>query len=113
MQRDSPTSSYYNSIPVSQPKSISSASSTKTKAKTMLNNLFHHKSHSRRNSSISEQEAGRYHKLDTPSCRRRGAAQVSDEELLKYIGKTREELIEWAKHRPGVAGNQPAWWGWA
>ncbi|KAB5522058.1 hypothetical protein GE09DRAFT_500076 [Coniochaeta sp. 2T2.1] len=113
MQRNSVTSSYYNSIPVSQPPSVSSSSSNKTKAKTMLNNLFRHKSHhGRRNSSTSENEAGRYHKLDTTS-RRAGVGQVSDEELLKYIGKTREELIEWAKNRPGVAGNQPAWWGWA
>ncbi|KAJ0373541.1 hypothetical protein COL26b_008262 [Colletotrichum chrysophilum] len=33
---------------------------------------------------------------------------ISDEDLLKYTGKTREEINAWAKDRPGVAGNQAA-----
>jgi hypothetical protein len=34
--------------------------------------------------------------------------QISDADLAKYTGKTRAELKEWAKDRPGVGGNQPA-----
>jgi len=34
--------------------------------------------------------------------------QISDADLLKYTGKTKDELQAWAKDRPGVAGNQPA-----
>lgn len=33
---------------------------------------------------------------------------ISDEDLVKYTGKTRAEIIEWGKTAPGVAGNQPA-----
>ncbi|TDZ41191.1 hypothetical protein CTRI78_v009873 [Colletotrichum trifolii] len=33
---------------------------------------------------------------------------ISDEDLLKYTGKTREEINTWAKDRPGVAGNRAA-----
>ncbi|KAH6641932.1 hypothetical protein F5144DRAFT_481825 [Chaetomium tenue] len=34
--------------------------------------------------------------------------QISEADLLKYTGKTNDELQAWAKDRPGVAGNQPA-----
>ena len=34
--------------------------------------------------------------------------QISEADLLKYTGKTKDELQAWAKDRPGVAGNQPA-----
>ncbi|KAH6838386.1 hypothetical protein B0I37DRAFT_387644 [Chaetomium sp. MPI-CAGE-AT-0009] len=34
--------------------------------------------------------------------------QISDADLLKYTGKTKDELQKWAKDRPGVAGNQAA-----
>ncbi|EXJ90717.1 hypothetical protein A1O1_03821 [Capronia coronata CBS 617.96] len=34
--------------------------------------------------------------------------QLSDEELKKYTGKDGAELQEWARNRPGVAGNQSA-----
>jgi hypothetical protein len=34
--------------------------------------------------------------------------QISDADLLKYTGKTKDELQTWAKDRPGVAGNQAA-----
>jgi hypothetical protein len=34
--------------------------------------------------------------------------QISDADLLKYTGKSRAELKDWAKDRPGVAGNQLA-----
>ncbi|KAK4151858.1 hypothetical protein C8A00DRAFT_16771 [Chaetomidium leptoderma] len=34
--------------------------------------------------------------------------QISDADLLKYTGKTKEELNEWSKDRPGVGKNQPA-----
>lgn len=37
-----------------------------------------------------------------------GTSALSDEELMKYTGKTREELNEWSKTAPGVAGNQRA-----
>jgi len=33
---------------------------------------------------------------------------ISDEDLIKYTGKTRAEIIEWGKTAPGVAGNQAA-----
>jgi hypothetical protein len=33
---------------------------------------------------------------------------VTAEDILKYTGKTREELNTWAATQPGVAGNQPA-----
>lgn len=33
---------------------------------------------------------------------------IPDEELKKYTGMTMAEIKEWAKNRPGVAGNQPA-----
>jgi hypothetical protein len=35
-------------------------------------------------------------------------AQISDADLKKFTGKTRDELNAWAKDRPGVAGNQAA-----
>ncbi|KAJ9157239.1 hypothetical protein NKR23_g179 [Pleurostoma richardsiae] len=35
-------------------------------------------------------------------------AQISDEDLKKYTGKSKEEIMEWSKNRPGVAGNQAA-----
>ncbi|KAK4225981.1 hypothetical protein QBC38DRAFT_481743 [Podospora fimiseda] len=34
--------------------------------------------------------------------------QISDEDMLKFTGKSRAELKEWSKTAPGVAGNQPA-----
>ncbi len=34
--------------------------------------------------------------------------QISDEDVVKYTGKTKSELQAWSKDRPGVAGNQPA-----
>lgn len=34
--------------------------------------------------------------------------QISDEDMKKYTGKTRDELNEWAKTAPDVAGNQMA-----
>lgn len=34
--------------------------------------------------------------------------QISDEDMKKYTGMTKAELQEWAKDRPGVAGNQAA-----
>ncbi|KAF4966257.1 hypothetical protein FSARC_6056 [Fusarium sarcochroum] len=33
---------------------------------------------------------------------------LSDEDILKYTGKTRDELNTWAETQPGVAGNQLA-----
>ncbi|KAM0261423.1 hypothetical protein ACHAQJ_002276 [Trichoderma viride] len=33
---------------------------------------------------------------------------VTDEDILKYTGKTRNQLNTWAETQPGVAGNQPA-----
>ncbi|KAJ0158691.1 hypothetical protein CTA2_11072 [Colletotrichum tanaceti] len=33
---------------------------------------------------------------------------ISDEDLLKYTGKSRDEINDWAKDRPGVAGNRAA-----
>ncbi|KAK5655578.1 hypothetical protein OQA88_5509 [Cercophora sp. LCS_1] len=35
-------------------------------------------------------------------------APFSDDELKKYTGMTLAEIMEWAKDRPGVAGNPPA-----
>ncbi|KAK3998161.1 hypothetical protein QBC44DRAFT_313949 [Cladorrhinum sp. PSN332] len=34
--------------------------------------------------------------------------QISDEDMLKYTGKSRSQLNEWSKTAPGVGGNQPA-----
>ncbi|KAK4168250.1 hypothetical protein QBC43DRAFT_201641 [Cladorrhinum sp. PSN259] len=34
--------------------------------------------------------------------------QISEEDMLKYTGKSRAELIDWSKTAPGVGGNQPA-----
>ncbi|KAK4450290.1 hypothetical protein QBC34DRAFT_403210 [Podospora aff. communis PSN243] len=34
--------------------------------------------------------------------------RIPDEELKKYTGMTLAEIMEWAKDRPGVAGNPPA-----
>lgn len=31
---------------------------------------------------------------------------ICDEDMLKYTGKTKAELNDWAKTAPGVAGNQ-------
>ncbi|OBR04900.1 hypothetical protein CH63R_11603 [Colletotrichum higginsianum IMI 349063] len=33
---------------------------------------------------------------------------ISDEDLVKYTGKRRDEINDWAKDRPGVAGNRAA-----
>lgn len=33
---------------------------------------------------------------------------ISDEDLKKYTGKTRDEINEWAESRPGVGKNQLA-----
>lgn len=33
---------------------------------------------------------------------------ISDEDMLKYTGKTKAEINEWSKMAPGVAGNQSA-----
>ncbi|OAP55960.1 hypothetical protein AYL99_10112 [Fonsecaea erecta] len=33
---------------------------------------------------------------------------LSDEDIMKYTGKDRSELNEWAQNRPGVGGNQDA-----
>lgn len=38
----------------------------------------------------------------------RNKPPVSDEELKKYTGMTRDELNDWARDRPHVAGNQLA-----
>ncbi|KAK3368754.1 hypothetical protein B0H63DRAFT_489136 [Podospora didyma] len=34
--------------------------------------------------------------------------EISEEDVLKYTGKTKSQINEWAKNEPGVAGNQPA-----
>jgi hypothetical protein len=34
--------------------------------------------------------------------------EIPPEEVLKYTGRTKEQILEWAKTEPGVAGNQPA-----
>ncbi|KAJ2898978.1 uncharacterized protein MKZ38_003547 [Zalerion maritima] len=34
--------------------------------------------------------------------------EISDAEVLKYTGKTKEEIREWGRNRPGVTGNQAA-----
>ena len=34
--------------------------------------------------------------------------KLSDDELLKYTGKTKAEINDWAKTQPGVAGNRAA-----
>ncbi|KAK4445416.1 hypothetical protein QBC34DRAFT_441651 [Podospora aff. communis PSN243] len=34
--------------------------------------------------------------------------EISPEDVLKYTGKTKEQINEWAKNEPGVAGNQAA-----
>ncbi|RFU82041.1 hypothetical protein TARUN_121 [Trichoderma arundinaceum] len=39
--------------------------------------------------------------------KKRGSG-VSDEDILKYTGRTREQLNDWAETQPGVGKNQPA-----
>ncbi|GAB1317141.1 hypothetical protein MFIFM68171_07351 [Madurella fahalii] len=34
--------------------------------------------------------------------------EISEEDVLKYTGKTKSQIGEWAKTQPGVAGNQAA-----
>ena len=34
--------------------------------------------------------------------------KISDEDMLKYTGKTKDQLKAWAKDEPGVGGNQAA-----
>ena len=34
--------------------------------------------------------------------------EISPEDVLKYTGKSKDEINEWAKTAPGVAGNQAA-----
>ncbi|KAF4839666.1 hypothetical protein CGCSCA4_v011092 [Colletotrichum siamense] len=36
------------------------------------------------------------------------AGEISEEDMLKYTGKSKEELKEWAKDRPDVGKNQAA-----
>ena len=36
------------------------------------------------------------------------SGDISDEDMLKYTGKTKSEVNDWAKSTPGVAGNQAA-----
>ncbi|KAG6364163.1 hypothetical protein INS49_005761 [Diaporthe citri] len=38
----------------------------------------------------------------------RNRPPVSDAELKKYTGKTRDEIVDWARDRPHVAGNRLA-----
>ena len=38
--------------------------------------------------------------------KKKAATPIPDEDLLKYTGKTKDEINNWAKDRPGVAGNQ-------
>lgn len=79
---------------------------------------------SRRNSARDRHDAGGYQKLETA-----GVERISDEDLLKYTGKTRAELQELAKNRHNVVeeprtGRAPGFrgyesvkgrvgWGWA
>lgn len=55
----------------------------------------------RRNSAKDRRDSNSYQKLEES-----GVERISDADLKKYTGKTREELNEWAKNRSGVAGNQ-------
>ena len=34
--------------------------------------------------------------------------ELKEEDVLKYTGKTKSEIIQWSATAPGVAGNQPA-----
>lgn len=34
--------------------------------------------------------------------------QISDEDMKKYTGMTKEELCQWSEDRPGVGGNRNA-----
>ncbi|KXX78614.1 hypothetical protein MMYC01_204487 [Madurella mycetomatis] len=34
--------------------------------------------------------------------------EISEADVVKYTGKTKRQIDEWAKTRPGVAGNQAA-----
>lgn len=36
------------------------------------------------------------------------SGEISDEDMLKYTGKTKAEVKDWSKDAPGVAGNQAA-----
>ncbi|KAM7203604.1 hypothetical protein V8F20_003899 [Naviculisporaceae sp. PSN 640] len=32
--------------------------------------------------------------------------RITDEDLIRYTGMTRSQIIDWGKNRPNVAGNQ-------
>jgi hypothetical protein len=34
--------------------------------------------------------------------------EINPDDVLKYTGRTKEQINEWAKNEPGVAGNQAA-----
>ncbi|KAK0734600.1 hypothetical protein B0T26DRAFT_634073 [Lasiosphaeria miniovina] len=34
--------------------------------------------------------------------------EISEEDVLKYTGKSKSQIMEWAKNEPGVAGNRAA-----
>ncbi|KAK0627966.1 hypothetical protein B0T14DRAFT_146642 [Immersiella caudata] len=37
--------------------------------------------------------------------------EIPPEEVFKYTGSTKEQILEWAKTEPGLAGNgAPSWW---
>lgn len=40
--------------------------------------------------------------------RRASSGPIAGDELKKYTGMTMAEIMEWAKKRPGMMGNQPA-----
>lgn len=34
--------------------------------------------------------------------------ELKEEDILKYTGRTKADIVDWSKTAPGVAGNQPA-----
>ncbi|KAK0744254.1 hypothetical protein B0T18DRAFT_305113, partial [Schizothecium vesticola] len=34
--------------------------------------------------------------------------ELKEEDILKYTGKTKDDIVNWSKTAPGVAGNQAA-----
>lgn len=58
-------------------------------------------------SNTSTEEGGKKSTYQKYQEKKRGPGP-SDEDILKYTGKSRDELNTWAADRPNVAGNQVA-----
>lgn len=56
----------------------------------------------------SDQEPNKSKSLYQKYQEKKGPKPISDEDILKYTGKTRAEINDWADTQPGVGKNQLA-----